>query len=92
MRTTLGWLLAAVLLAAVPATAQETPNDVDGWRTTILDELEELPILGWLVGLVTDGEDTDPRETVGPTPPSGDTSLLDSCTDTEARGGWEPEG
>lgn len=93
MRTILGWLLAAVLLAAVPATAQETPSpDARGWHTAILDELEELPVLGWLVGLVIDGEDTDGTETQGPTLPAGDTALLDEGTATEARGGWEPWG
>ena len=92
MRTTLGWLLAAVLLAAVPATAQETPSDTGWWYSSILDELEELPILGWLVGMVTDKDETDEPESRSPTPPVGGTALLDEGTATEARGGWTPWG
>lgn len=93
MRTTLGWILITFLLIAVPAAAQETPSpDARGWPTAILDEIEEIPILGWLVGLVIDEKDTDKPEPQSPTPPAAGTALLGEGTDAEVHGGWDPDG
>jgi len=93
MRKTLGWTFVALLLVAVPAAAQEGQSTTDRWKVPSLEELADLPILSWIVQLVT-GEPgaNEEAESVGPTTPVEETVQLDGGTDTEARGGWTPEG
>lgn len=93
MRKTLGWTFVALLLVAVPAVGQEGHATPDGWKVPSFDELADLPILGWVVQLVTaEQEEVDEPATVSPTTPAGDTAQLDGGTVTEARGGPEPWG
>lgn len=93
MRKTLGWTFVALLLVSVPAVAQEGHFTTDGWRVPSFDELADLPILGWIVELVSDDEgESEALESTSPTPPESETLQLDGGGDTEARGGWTPEG
>jgi len=81
-------------LLATPALAQTSPSETEtAWAPT-LDRLQELPLLGWLVGQTThDEEPQEEPEPQGPAPEDTPTVVLDPADGgDEARGGWEPWG
>ena len=93
MKKTLA-LLVALALFAGPVVAQSSPAETEGRWIPTLDRLQELPVLGWLIGLVT--QDDEPEEAAEPPSPEsedGNTLVLDPVDGAEeARGGWTPWG
>jgi len=85
-------MLVALALFAVPVVVQGSSPRAECIWIPILERLNGLPILGWLVGQSTPNEVSD-EEPEPPSPETEDNSTLVLEPGTnEARGIWEPEG
>jgi|GEM_PF-3020021 len=92
MKKTLALLVALALFAA-PVVAQGSPSETDGHWAQTLERVQEMPILGWLIGLAT--QDDKPKEMLEPPSPEAEDSstlVLKQADENEARGVPDPWG